>query len=92
MTGRAAGEAERRRRARARKAEAAPPVAVPRLCGPELEWLPDGTLLDDCPDPANHMACLASGGKHDWYKPHPRPRDHKYECEDCGHYDLDDYK
>lgn len=54
--------------------------------------LPDGTLLDDCPDPANHMVCPKSGDSHDWYKPHPRPKDHKYECAKCGHYDLDDYK
>ena len=54
--------------------------------------LPDGTQLDDCPDPANHMACPKSGDGHDWYKPHPRPADHKYECLACGHYDLDDYK
>lgn len=57
-----------------------------------MEALPDGTLLDDCPDPANHMVCPKSGEGHDWCKPHPRPKDHKYECEDCGHYDLDDYK
>lgn len=58
----AAAEAERRRRARARKAQTAPPVAAPRLYGPELELLPDGTQLDDCPDPAHHKyECLACG-------------------------------
>lgn len=49
-------------------------------------------MLDDCPDPANHMVCPKSGDGHDWYKPHPRPADHKYECLQCGHYDLDDYR
>lgn len=48
--------------------------------------------LEDCPDPANHKVCPKSGGGHDWYKPHPRPADHKYECLQCGHYDLDDYR
>lgn len=54
--------------------------------------LPDGTQLDDCPDPANHKVCPKSGDRHDSYKPHPRPVDHKYECLACGHYDLDDYR
>jgi predicted RNA-binding Zn-ribbon protein involved in translation (DUF1610 family) len=45
-----------------------------------------------CPDKANHKVCPKSGDGHDWYKPHPRPTDRKYECEDCGHYDLDDYR
>lgn len=89
---RAAGEAERRRRARARKAQTAAPAEAPRLYGPELELLRDGTQLDDCPDPANHMVCPRSGDGHDWCKPHPRPADHKYECAGCGHYDLDDYR
>lgn len=84
---RAPGEAERRRRARARKAQSVAPVAAPRLYGAELE-----SMLDDCPDPANHKVCPDSGGKHDWYKPHPRPADHKYACDLCGHYDLDDYR
>jgi predicted RNA-binding Zn-ribbon protein involved in translation (DUF1610 family) len=48
-------------------------------------------VLDDCPDPANHSVCPKSGDGHDWYKPNPRPADHKYECLQCGHYDLDDY-
>lgn len=44
-----------------------------------------------CPDKANHKVCPKTGGGHEWNKPHPRPADHKYECDDCGHYDLDDY-
>lgn len=83
----AGGEAERRRRARARKAQTPPPVvAVPA-------WVGVGDMPPDywCPDKANHKVCPKTGGGHDWYKPHPRPDDHKYECEDCGHYDLDDY-
>lgn len=28
----------------------------------------------------------------DWYKPEPRPADHKYECQRCGYYDLNDYE
>ena len=40
------------------------------------------TEEDECP----------KGGEHEWFKPHPRPADHKYECEKCGHYDLDDYE
>lgn len=85
---RAGGEAERRRRARARKAEAAAaaPVVEVRPWWPEIE-----AALDDCPDPANHKVCPKNGDGHDWYKPHPRPADHKYECLACGHYDLDDY-
>lgn len=81
-------EAERRRRARARKAEAAAavPVMEVRPWWPEIE-----AALIDCPDPENHKVCPKTGDGHDWYKPHPRPTDHKYECEDCGHYDLDDY-
>lgn len=84
---RAAGEAERRRRARARKAEATPPVTAlhPRQPAPEDWW------VRWCPDKANHKVCPVSGGGHDWYKPHPRPADHKYQCLACGHYDLDDY-
>lgn len=82
---RAAGEAERRRRARARKAKTAAPVAGAWPYG----WEPP--LDEFCPDKANHKVCPKSGGEHDWYKPHPRPADHKYECSDCGHYDLDDY-
>lgn len=84
---RAAGEAERRRRACARKAETAAPVTVVRPRSPE----PEGWWVRWCPDKANHKVCPKSGDGHDWYKPHPRPADHKYECEDCGHYDLDDY-
>lgn len=90
MTGRAAKEAKRRRRARARKAEvaAAAPVVEVRLYG----WGEGEPPLDHwCPDKENHKVCPKTGGDHGWYKPHPRPRDHKYECEDCGHYDLDDY-
>jgi hypothetical protein len=85
----AAGEAERRRRARARKAEAAAaaPVVAVRPWWPEIE-----AALVDCPDSANHKVCPVSGGGHDWYKPHPRPADHKYQCLQCGHYDLDDYR
>jgi hypothetical protein len=83
---RAAGEAERRRRARARKAKAAVPVASVPLRWPELE-----AALADCPDPANHSVCPKGDG-HDWYKPHPRPADHKYQCLQCGHYDLNDYR
>lgn len=84
----AAGEADRRRRARARKAPTAPPV----VAVPPLGW-GSGDMPPDywCPDKANHKVCPVSGGGHDWSKPHPRPADHKYECEDCGHYDLDDY-
>lgn len=94
---RAGEEARRRRKARARKAEAAAsaaatPVVALRPRWPEVEALPDGTLLDDCPDPANHMVCPRTGDNHDWCKPHPRPHDHKYECVGCGHYDLDDYR
>lgn len=84
---RAAGEAERRRRARDRKAKAAVPATPVRPLWPEIE-----AELEDCPDPANHKVCPKSCGGHDWYKPHPRPRDHKYECLQCGHYDLDDYR
>jgi hypothetical protein len=47
--------------------------------------------LVDCPDPANHSVCPKGDG-HDWYKPHPRPADHKYQCLQCGHYDLNDYR
>jgi hypothetical protein len=83
----AAGEAERRRRARARKAQEAVPVVAVSPRWPELE-----SALEDCPDPANHKVCPKSSGGHDWYKPHPRPEDHKYECLQCGHYDLDDYR
>jgi hypothetical protein len=86
----AAGEAERRRRARSRKEQARteqPATAVPG--GTYWYGIP---LEEDCPDPSNHDVCPGSGDKHDWIKPHPRPKDHKYECEQCGHYDLDDYK
>lgn len=83
---RVAGEAERRRRARARRADLAPAAEV-RQYGPEME-----AALVDCPDPANHKVCTATGGEHDWCKPNPRPADHKYECAGCGHYDLDDYR
>jgi len=31
-------------------------------------------------------------GDHDWIKPHPTPKDHKYECNECSYYDLDDYE
>lgn len=84
---RAAGEAERRRRARERKAQAAPPVAAVRPWWPEVE-----AALVNCPDPTNHKACPEGGDGHEWIKPNPRPEDHKYECADCGHYDLDDYR
>lgn len=50
------------------------------------------SALTDCPDPATHKVCPKGGDGHDWYKPHPRPADHKYECLQCGHYDLDDYR
>ena len=84
----AGGEAERRRRARARKAAAAPATAAPmKPWWPEIE-----AALVDCLDPANHKVCPEGGGEHDWYKPNPRPADHKYECAACGHYDLDDYR
>jgi hypothetical protein len=82
----AAGEAERRRRARARKEQLAPPTDTARSFP---YWL--SSTLDDCPDRDNHDVC-PRGGEHDWYKPHPRPADHKYQCLQCGHYDLDDYK
>lgn len=83
----AAAEAERRRRARARKAEQTPPVVAARP-----HWVEIEAALVDCPDRENHAVCPNSGGKHDWYKPHPRPADHKYECLACGHYELDDYR
>ena len=83
---RAGGEARRRRRARERKAQTPSPVVAVRPWWPEIE-----AALVDCPDPENHKVCPKSGDGHDWCKPHPRPADHKYECEDCGHYDLDDY-
>jgi hypothetical protein len=86
---RAGGEARRRRKARARKAEAvasAPVVVLPPRW-PEIE-----AALVDCPDPANHKVCPKADDGHDWYKPNPRPEDHKYECAACGHYDLDDYR
>jgi hypothetical protein len=85
MASRAAGEAERRRRARARKEQLAPPVTAAWPYG----WEPP--LDTFCPDPTNHKVCPKSGDGHDWYKPHPRPKDHKYECLQCRHYDLDDY-
>lgn len=85
----AAGEAERRRRARARKAEAAAPAVAVR---PSPSWWEIEATTDDCPDPANHKLCPKSSDGHDWYKPHPRPVDHKYQCLACGHYDLDDYR
>lgn len=86
---RAGGEARRRRKARGRKAAvraSAPAVALPPRW-PELE-----AALVDCPDPVNHKVCPKSGEDHEWIKPHPRPKGHKYECADCGHYDLDDYR
>lgn len=84
---RASAEAKRRRRARARKAQAITPVVTVRPTWAEME-----TDLVDCPDRDNHAICPNGDGKHDWYKPHPRPADHKYECLACGHYDLDDYR
>ena len=83
----ATAEAERRRRARERKAQTAAPVVMER---PYYAW---GELPHDdwCPDKENHKVCPKTGGGHGWIKPNPRPDDHKYECEDCGHYDLDDY-
>lgn len=84
---RAGGEARRRRRARERKAQAPSPVVAVRPWWPEIE-----AALVDCPDPANHKVCPKTGDGHEWNKPHPRPNDHKYECADCGHYDLDDYR
>ena len=83
----ASAEAVRRRRAHARKAQAAVPAVAVRPGWPELE-----AALVDCPDPDNHAVCPKSADGHDWYKPHPRPGDHKYECLACGHYDLDDYR
>lgn len=84
---RAGREAERRRRARARKANRETPAPAPpvRPHAGVPEW-----WAEHCPDPENHKVC-PDGSEHDWYKPHPRPRDHKYQCEACGHYDLDDY-
>lgn len=59
------------------------------MTGIPLWW---GLSLDeDCPDRENHDVCPVGGGDHSWCKPHPRPADHKYECAECGHYDLDDY-
>lgn len=83
----ASGEAERRRRARARKAKATSPAVTVRPTVAEME-----AVLVDCPDRDNHAVCPINGDKHDWYKPHPRPADHKYQCLACGHYDLDDYR
>jgi hypothetical protein len=38
---------------------------------------------DECPE----------GGEHDWIKPaDPQPPNHKYECANCRHFDLDDYE
>jgi len=82
---------QRRRRAQRRHAQAlktrtAGPVVVAGSYGADM--MPDET---DCPDRDNHLVCPVGGGEHDWMKPHPRPADHKYECDACGHYDLDDY-
>lgn len=90
---RASAEAKRRRRARARKAEAAAAAAAraPAPAPPAWGWWEIEAQLVDCPDPDNHKVCPKGGDGHDWYKPHPRPDDHKYQCLACGHYELDDY-
>jgi hypothetical protein len=82
----AAGEAERRRKARERKASAG--MQEDKVLSSPA-W---GVILqeDTCPDPEHHGLC-PDGSEHDWIKPHPRPRDYKYACGNCGHYDLDDY-
>ena len=49
-------------------------------------------LAQDTPWPTGDHSVCPKGDGHDWYKPHPRPADHKYQCLQCGHYDLDDYK
>ena len=85
---RATAEAKRRRRARARKAQTAVPVAAVSHPWPGV----DAPWEAYCPDLANHEVCPKSDDGHDWYKPHPRPADHKYQCLACGHYDLDDYR
>lgn len=79
-------EAQRRVKARARKAAAAKPAYSGVPLWPGLT----GDPIDYCPDKPNHDTCPA-GGEHEWIKPHPRPSDHKYQCDNCGHYDLDDY-
>ena len=73
--------------ASADQAAAPPAVAVSPLGWGSGDMPPDHW----CPDKANHKVCPKSDDGHDWYKPNPRPEDHKYQCLACGHYDLDDY-
>lgn len=80
-------EAQRRAKARTRMAAAAKPASSGESLWPGIFADP----IDYCPDKPNHETCPATGSKHEWIKPHPRPSDHKYQCEACGHYDLDDY-
>lgn len=86
MSGSDRRKAKLRQRVRAWKAQvnrAPRPRSTPVTWGAELEY--------ECPDPANHEVCPASGGEHHWIKPYPRPRYGKYACEGCGHSDINDY-